>query len=104
MVKPTETVANRAQKRKRVLMTVILFTPDGALKVRLRDLSSTGAHVVADIRMLSDCDALLKKGPLFVAARVVWTKDKEAGLKFYRELSDKEIGLHQVLSSQRGSI
>ncbi len=72
-------------------MTGILFTPDGALRVRLRDLSSTGADVLAETPMLSNCDALFRKGQVFVATRVMWSKDKEAGLRFYRELSVEEL-------------
>jgi len=72
-------------------MTAILFTPEGALRVRLRDISSTGVHVFAEGQMPSVCDALLKRGSLFVAARVVWVRGKEAGLKFYRELSREKI-------------
>ena len=90
-IPPTLSAAPRVGKRKRVLMTGILFTPDGALRVRLRDVSSTGAHVLAESRMLSDCDALFRKGPLYVAARVAWSRDNEAGLRFYRELSSEEL-------------
>ncbi len=90
-IPPTLSPSPRVGKRQRVLMTAILFTPEGALRVRLRDISSTGVHVFAEGQMPSDCDALLKKGALFVAARVVWRRGKEAGLKFYRELSGEEI-------------
>ncbi len=72
-------------------MSATLFMPDGALRVRLRDLSTIGAHVIGEIQLPSECDALFKKAPLFVAARVVWSRDKEAGLRFYRELSADEL-------------
>ena len=90
-IPPTLSPAPRVGKRKHVPMTGILLTPDGALMVRLRELSSTGAHVSAETRMLSGCDALFSKGPLFVAARVVWSRHKEAGLRFYRELSAEQL-------------
>ncbi len=90
-IQPIMSLTPREGKRKSVLMTGILFTPDGALRVRLRDLSSTGVRVFAESKMLSDCDALFRKGPLYVAARVVWSRDKEAGLRFYRELSAEEL-------------
>lgn len=89
--KTEEDPAKRAAKRSRVLMTAVLFTPDGALKVRVRDISSTGAYVHADIRMLSECDAIFKKGSLFVAARVAWSRDRDAGISFYRELDANEM-------------
>ncbi len=90
-VQPIKSQISRKGNRKHVLMTGTLFTPDGALRVRLRDLSSTGSDVLAENPMLSDCDALFRKGPVFVAARVIWSRDKEAGLRFYRELSVEEL-------------
>jgi hypothetical protein len=39
-----------------------------------------------------ECDAILRRGPLFAAVRVVSVKDNEAQLKFYRQLSLDEIG------------
>lgn len=77
----------RAARRSRVLMRAVIFTPDGALNVRIRDFSSTGAHIIAERAVPPDCDAIFKKGPLFVAARVVWSRRQEAGLTFYRELT-----------------
>ena len=81
----------RNAKRVRVLMTGTVFTPDGARSVRVQDLSATGALVVSDASLAAGCDAIFKKGPIFAAARVAWSADYQAGLRFYRELTQSEI-------------
>ncbi|HEY1215298.1 MAG TPA: PilZ domain-containing protein [Bryobacteraceae bacterium] len=81
----------RLPHRTRVLMTAILFTPSGAQKVRIQDLSARGAKVLTDGHIVDGCDALFKRGVLFAAARIVWSRDGKAGLSFYRELSQVEL-------------
>lgn len=81
----------RTEKRTSVLMIGTLMTPDGAHKVKIRDISSTGAHLAGFCRMPDGCDAVFERGSLFAAARVVWSKENEAGIKFYRRLSPSEI-------------
>jgi len=83
--------AGRSGKRTRVLMTAMLMTPTGAHKVVVRDVSRSGALVGGTERLPSNCDAMFKRGSLFAAARIDWSNDHEAGLKFYRELSPVEI-------------
>ena len=78
-------------KRTRVLMTATLLTPDGAQKVRIRDISQSGAQITAEESLISGCDAVFKRGSLFAAARVSCTKGKEASLRFYRELTAREV-------------
>ena len=68
-----------------------LFTPHGAQRVLMRDVSGTGAQVSGDDAIPHSCDAVLKKGSLFVAARVVRSRGADAGLQFYRELSAAEL-------------
>lgn len=92
-VEPEKYPNSRDSKRTRVLMNASLFTPDGALSIRVKDISATGAHVQTESRMLSDCDAVFEKASLFVAARVTWTRDKEAGLRFYRLLTAQEMAM-----------
>jgi hypothetical protein len=68
-----------------------LFTPHGAQRVLMRDVSPTGAQVSGDEAIPHSCDAVFKKGKLFVAARVVRSRGVEAGLQFYRELTAAEL-------------
>jgi hypothetical protein len=90
MLMPTENPVSRDSERRRVLMTGTVFTPAGAHRVRISDISGTGAHVVVGGALQPDCDAIFKKGAAFLAARVMWVRGKEAGLRFYRELSAEE--------------
>ena len=82
----------RDASRTRVLMSVTLLTPAGERHVKVRDISSTGAHVIASDAMEKDCDVLFKRGSVFAAGRIVWSSGKEAGIKFYRNLSEWEVG------------
>ena len=83
--------SGRGINRTRVLMTGTLMTPDGAFRVRIRDISRTGAQIAAEGRMPQDCDAVLKRGSLFVATKVSWARGHDAGLEFYRELTPREV-------------
>lgn len=87
----TLTDSTRNTRRTRVLMTGTLLTPTCAHKVVIRDVSPTGAQVTAPDMIQSNCDAILKRGTLFVAAHVAWSDGKEAGIRFYRELSPAEV-------------
>ena len=82
---------DRAVSRSRVLMTGTLMTPEGAVAVRIRDISVVGAQIWAPSPVPSNCDAILKRGAFFAAARVLRSSETTVGLKFYRELSDEEF-------------
>lgn len=82
---------DRTPRRSRVLMTAVLYTPDGARNVRVQDLSAKGARILCDGPVADGCDALFKRGGVFAAARVVWASAGKAGLSFYRELSGPEL-------------
>lgn len=81
----------RSVPRTRVLMNATLFTPDGAFRVRVRDISRVGAQLYSYDRIHPGCDAIFKRGPLFLAARVVWTRGEHSGISFYRELTADEL-------------
>ena len=78
-------------KPTRVLISCELLTPINTVRVTLRDISRTGAHVIGARTVPADCDAVLRRGSLFAAVRVVSVKDNEAQLKFYRQLALEEI-------------
>lgn len=92
---------SRTDKRTKVLMIGTLMTPDGAHNVKIRDISSTGAHLSATGSLAGGCDAVFKRGTLFAAARVAWSRKDEAGIEFYRELSPNEIAstFHPVVET-----
>jgi hypothetical protein len=86
-----EAESDREFPRSRVLMTATLMTPEGAVSVRIRDISVAGAQIWAESPVPTDCDAILKRGSFFAAARVVRDGERTAGLQFYRRLSDQEF-------------
>jgi hypothetical protein len=81
----------REPARRRVLMRATVYTPDGAFTVWIRDISSSGAQVASESRLPSGCDVIVKRGALFAAAHIAWSKAGSAGIEFYRDLSANEI-------------
>ena len=88
---PASPIRPRAAKRTRVMLVATLYSPVGAHRVRIRDISQTGTRLVCDTAVPAECDTIFKRGPAFVAARVSWSTGREAGLKFYRELNSAEL-------------
>lgn len=84
-------VEERMVERRRVLLTGTLMTPEGAVQVRVRDISPAGAQIWSERPIRAGCDAVYKRGPLFAAARVVWSDDHHAGLSFYRPLALEQL-------------
>jgi hypothetical protein len=83
--------ASRTPDHRRVLISGMLVTPAGDRRVMIRDISPSGAQVTSREKIPNGCDAILKRGPLFAAARVASVNGDEATLDFYRDLSDDEI-------------
>ena len=76
----------RAAPRRHVLLTGTLMTPEGAVQVRVREISTSGAQIWVERPIRANCDAVYKRGSLFAAVRVVWSEDHYAGLRFYRDV------------------
>lgn len=95
--------APRTRERTRVLMTGTLLMTEGALDVKIRNISGSGALVCAGRSIQPGCDVLFKKGPLVVAATVVWSRGKQSGLRFYRDLSTDDLAcaFHPIICNQR---
>jgi len=72
-------------------MSGLLSTPVDAVKVTIRDISESGAHVVGDRQIPSDCRVQLQRGEMHVFAQVAWVRGKEAGLSFERPLTLAEL-------------
>ncbi len=83
--------AARSGERRRVLMRGTVYSPDGAHIIWIRDISNDGALVSGDDRLPSDCDVIFKRGPIFAAARIAWSNETGAGIKFYRDLADCDV-------------
>ena len=78
-------------KPTRVLIACELFTPLSTQKVTVRDISRTGAHITGVRSISGDCDAILRRGSLFVAVRLSQVSGDEATRKFYRQLTPDEL-------------
>ena len=88
----------RAKDRTRVLMTATVTSPTGTHKVLVRDISREGAQIYASETIFAGHDVCFRRGPIFVAARIVWRRNGIAGLKFYRELAiaERDAAFHPV--------
>jgi len=97
---PSARDSSRSFKRTKVLMCGTLMTPEGAYRVTIRDISGTGAQISATDPIPNECDAVFRRGSLFAAARVAWSRKNEAGIKFYRDLTPDEIAstFHPVIT------
>ena len=99
----------RTNRRAQVFMSGLLATPLGAIKVIIRDISETGAHVVGERQIPSEFRVELQRGALHAFAKVAWVKGMEAGLRFERALSASELersmptGLLRTLESRQSS-
>jgi len=83
--------SDRVPARTSVLMTGVLFTREGAQNIRVKDLSAQGARILAEAPLRDGCDAIFKRGAVFVAGRIAWSAPGKAGIRFYRELSPAEL-------------
>jgi len=88
----------RRAKRKRVLMTATVICMDCVQRARIRDLTSTGAGITCDRPLERGSDIILKRGDLFIAARVAWAERNTAGLEFYRPIALEELATSFMLA------
>ena len=72
-------------------MRATMISTEGAQTARIRDLTSSGAGIACDRPPEAGTDVILKRGDLFIAARVVWSDKTSAGLEFYREVQLDEV-------------
>lgn len=89
----------RSNERKRVLMNATVIDSDGSEQVRVVDLNSLGARIACSRVLPVGEDLIFKRGALFIAGRVAWSKRDGAGLEFYREIPLAEIAatFHSVI-------
>jgi len=84
-------------------MRATIITVDGAQSARVRDLTDTGAGIVADSPLAEGTDVIFNRSNLLVAARVVWTNGTEAGLEFYRPVPLEELTGNMACPAQQPS-
>jgi hypothetical protein len=81
----------RRSKRNRVILRATLIDADGAQTVRIKDLTGDGAGLVCKVPVAAGSDVVLRRGELFIAARVAWVDGLSAGLGFYRPVVAEEL-------------
>ena len=76
--------AIRAANRTSVLLSARLISVLGIATVRVKDLSTTGAHIIDVEGLAIGDDVAFHCRDDFHVAEIVWIKGREAGLRFYR--------------------
>lgn len=80
------TTQNRRSRRSQTLMVATLDYSGRAVEVRLRNLSSEGAQVEGTQLPVEGTELLFRKGDLAVPGAIIWTKGKQAGIRFENKL------------------
>lgn len=84
-------------------MTATIEISGRALKVKLRNLSEEGAQVEGDDLPVEGTAMMFRKGELAVVGQVVWTKGKQAGIRFDRKLAPEAVLNHIPVPKARMS-
>lgn len=95
----SDNVQNRRSGRSHRLMTATLEVSGRVIEIRLRNLSSDGAQVEGSQLPVEGTVLLFRKGELALAASIIWTKGKQAGIHFEQKL-DPAIVLNHVPASR----
>ena len=85
---------NRRSRRSHLLMAAKLEVSGRAINVKLRNLSSEGAQVEGDQLPVEGTELLFRKGELAVPGCIIWTKGKNAGIRFAQELETQAVLNH----------
>ncbi len=90
----SEATQNRRSRRSHLLMRATLDFSGRAVEVRLRNLSADGAQVEGNQLPIEGTELLFRKGELAVAGSIIWTKGKQAGIRFEHDLDPKAMLNH----------
>lgn len=80
------TVPKREEKRSRVFLSAELDNGEGAVPVRIRDISRTGALLESDSPCKTDDIIQLTCGTTVLQARVAWADREWFGVEFFTPL------------------
>src|SRR5215203_3866260 len=92
---------NRRSRRSHLLMAATLEVSGRAINVKLRNLSAEGAQVEGEHIPVEGTDLLFRKGELAVAGSIIWTKGKQAGIRFVHELETQAVLNHIAVPRPR---
>lgn len=82
---------SRRSTRSKVMLTASLEVTDNSFPVKLRDLSTGGALVEADVLPLLGTEVIFDRNGLRERARVVWTQGNHAGVAFNEKLKPEQV-------------
>lgn len=80
------TIPKRARRRSRVFVFAQVSCEGGSMDARIRDISSSGALIEADVSPRLDAIVELACGKTRLRARVVWVDGFRFGVEFSRPL------------------
>lgn len=86
-----------------MLMTATLEISGRAIKVKLRNLSPEGAQVEGDELPVEGTALMFRKGDIAAVGQIVWTKDKQAGIRFDKALETQAVLNHIPVPKARMS-
>lgn len=75
-------------------MTATIESSGRTIQVKLRNLSAEGAQVEAAELPVEGTEVLFRKGDLAVVGTLVWTKGKQAGIRFADKLKPDAVLNH----------
>jgi len=90
----TPNVQNRRQRRAQVFMAAALELSGGSHEVKLRNLSADGALVEGDHLPVEGSEVVFRRQELAAPAKVIWVRDRRAGLAFKKPLSPEAVLRH----------
>jgi hypothetical protein len=92
---------NRSARRSHLLMAATLEVSGRAINVKLRNLSADGAQVEGDQLPVEGTSLLFRKGEMAVPGQVIWTKGKQAGIRFAQKLETQAVLNHIAVPRPR---
>jgi hypothetical protein len=95
------TTQNRRSRRSHLLMAATLEVSGRAINVKLRNLSSDGAQVEGEQLPVEGTEVLFRKGELAVPGSIIWTKGKQAGIRFAQMLETHAVLNHVAVPRPR---
>ena len=97
----TETaVGRRGDARARLSLPATLESVRGVFRVKIINISCSGAMVEVPELLKVGSDVVLQRGKLDAFAVVVWSGSGRCGLQFYDQLTDEEVILYRRASDQ----
>ena len=93
-------VGRRSDARARLSLPATLETMRGLFRVKIINISCSGAMVEVPELLKVGSDVVLQRGNLDAFAVVVWAGSGRCGLHFYDPLTDEEVVLYRRVSDQ----